>query len=167
MSLIQRVANLFPSRTIYKTPADEAEQQPYLTRYYVFPFWGRKNDKSNDDDTRTFPYAIYLHRIFQSDTDRHLHDHPWSFISIILEGGYTEEVPHPIHGITATFQRNVRNRWSAKLRRATDLHRVRLHGNEEPIWSLMLVGPREREWGYETEEGWIHWKDYWANDTSE
>jgi hypothetical protein len=95
-----------------------------------------------------------------------LHDHPWSFISIILDGGYTEEVPHLTRGLPA-LSRNVRKRFSAKLRRATDLHRVRLHGNEEPIWSLMLVGSRLREWGYQTEDGWIYWKEYWANDTKE
>ncbi len=159
MSLLQSIANLFPNRTIYRSKADEEAGIPYLTRYFVFPFWGRKSDKTNDDNTRSFPYAIYLHRIWRSDNDQFLHDHPWSFITVILGGGYTEEVPHITRGLPA-LSRNVRNRFNAKIVRSTDLHRVRLHGKEEPAWSLMLVGPRVRDWGFQTNDGWVYWKDY-------
>lgn len=34
---------------------------------------------------------VMLHWILQSDWSRDPHDHPWSFMSIILRGGYHEE----------------------------------------------------------------------------
>ncbi len=158
MKLVERVAHLFPNRIIYKTPEDEAGEKPYLHRFYLFPFWGR-----NSDEARTFPLAIYLHHICMSDMDRHLHDHPWAFLSIILDGGYTEEVPHKTKGLPE-LSRNVRRRFSVALRKATALHRVRLHGDEEPIWSLVFAGPRIREWGYQTEDGWVDEKTYWSSE---
>jgi hypothetical protein len=37
--------------------------------------------------------GIKLHHILRSDEDRDCHDHPWSFLSIILAGGYFEHRP--------------------------------------------------------------------------
>ena len=34
--------------------------------------------------------SVKLHHILRSDDDRDLHDHPWSFVSVILRGGYWE-----------------------------------------------------------------------------
>jgi hypothetical protein len=47
---------------------------PYLERTYIVKL---KN------------FQICLHKILQSDEDC-LHDHPWNFLSIILDGGYWE-----------------------------------------------------------------------------
>lgn len=38
-------------------------------------------------------FGLYFHRIMRSDMGRHFHDHPWSFLSLILRGGYTEHTP--------------------------------------------------------------------------
>ena len=35
-------------------------------------------------------FNIFLHFINRADEDKDLHDHPWSFWSIILKGGYIE-----------------------------------------------------------------------------
>jgi hypothetical protein len=37
--------------------------------------------------------GVKLHHILRSDDDRDLHDHPWSFLSIVLKGGYWEHTP--------------------------------------------------------------------------
>lgn len=37
--------------------------------------------------------GVKLHHILRSDDDRDLHDHPWSFLSIVLKGGYFEHRP--------------------------------------------------------------------------
>lgn len=37
------------------------------------------------------PFSIRVHHILRADNDRHLHDHDWSFRSIILSGWYKEE----------------------------------------------------------------------------
>lgn len=38
-------------------------------------------------------FSIYIHRIFREDEDQHCHSHPWSFVSFILNGSYTEKYP--------------------------------------------------------------------------
>jgi hypothetical protein len=53
----------------------QAEGDPYLYRYRLCGGrWG----------------AVYLHRIVRADNAPDLHDHPWPFWHIILEGGYFE-----------------------------------------------------------------------------
>lgn len=54
----------------------------YMRRWWLFnpygTWWGKR-----------LP-SIRIHAIQRGDTDRHLHDHPWTFRSIILMGGYDE-----------------------------------------------------------------------------
>lgn len=35
-------------------------------------------------------FAIYIHRIYESDKDEHLHSHPWHFWGMVLKGSYVE-----------------------------------------------------------------------------
>lgn len=35
-------------------------------------------------------FGIYLHHILKADEDKHPHSHPWSFVAVILKGGYRE-----------------------------------------------------------------------------
>lgn len=37
-------------------------------------------------------FALYIHRIYKADEDPYPHSHPWNFISLILNGGYIEEL---------------------------------------------------------------------------
>jgi hypothetical protein len=42
-------------------------------------------------------FGIYLHDIHEDDGDRDPHNHPWSFLSFVLRGYYTERVyPDPL-----------------------------------------------------------------------
>ena len=44
-------------------------------------------------------FALYIHRIYEADKDEHMHNHPWSYLSLILNGSYVEhykEVSEPI-----------------------------------------------------------------------
>ena len=59
---------------------DRANKEPYLIRYYLL-FIERKN----------FPFNIFIHHILKDD-DEDLHDHPWGFFSLILNGGYRETI---------------------------------------------------------------------------
>jgi len=51
---------------------------PYLTRTTLFSIRG---------------FRVALHRFHRGDQDEDLHDHPWSFWTFILRGGYFEETP--------------------------------------------------------------------------
>jgi hypothetical protein len=62
-------------------------------------FWLVEPDRypGSDGDLRTSrtPWLARLlppmrfHLIWERDQDRHPHDHPWEFQTLILEGGYT------------------------------------------------------------------------------
>jgi hypothetical protein len=123
-----------------------------------------------------FGFTIRLHQILRSDGDRHLHDHPFDFTSLLLTGGYTEitpcdecnpelsdcSTPHP-NQCTACFgtERQVTKfpRFSINRKRAEAVHALLLH---RPVLTLVFAGPKRRDWGFQTEEGWVHNEHYSA-----
>lgn len=135
--------------------------QVYMRRWYllVFPRW----------------FSVRIHHIKLPDHDRWPHDHPWAFLSIILRGGYTEW-----HCTPATFdfgpaiterydQGGVtgwKNQWMKfkvkrvrffNFHRNTDLHQIRIfeRGAHKGSWTLIFTGPERREWGFQTDQGWV------------
>ena len=112
--------------------------QDYLTRWYFLRGkWG----------------SVMLHFFHRSDEDRGLHDHPWSFITLILWRGYHEVTPQ-----------GRKRKWPGMIlfRRAEWRHRVELI-NEKPAVTLVLHFRRRRKWGYVTKEGWIEHGEWWNN----
>lgn len=122
------------------------EHDPYLRRWHLTP--------------RGDGPAVYLHQFLRSDDDRALHDHPWASVSIILSGSYLEHVPGEDEPLLRTPGTVVE-------RDATSAHRVELlrlrpGAPELPVWTLFLVGPRVREWGFHCPQGWVRWQDFTA-----
>lgn len=119
------------------------QDAPYLRRWFLLP----RNDACN----------IYLHEIRHDDIDLALHDHPYDFESTILRGSYLEHRQSfdgkPAHAIYKTGDRNVK--------RAESLHRLQVL--DGPVWTLLITGPRRREWGFETPDGWVHWEEFENN----
>jgi hypothetical protein len=112
---------------------------PLLVRYIIFRLPG---------------LGVYLHKLCRSDYDRALHDHPWPFVSIVLRGGYTEVHDQTIDG-------SVTSRWypagSVLVRAAEWRHRFIL---EKPAWTLVIVGRRQRRWGFFLPTGWCWWRKH-------
>lgn len=101
-------------------------------------------------------FGVYLHELHKSDAGRQLHDHPYSFVSIILKGGYRELVPiHQVPGFRVNMLRHWK-RWSVHYMPAEHRHRIDSL-DKKPTWSLLLVGRRKRVWGFYTSQGWIPW----------
>jgi len=132
-------------------------KRPYLKRWYVLPRLPWK----------AWPIGMYLHQILRSDDERALHDHPWPNISILLRGSYIEVVPvHTAHfepWMTAYAEKRYlpRNPGDVVVRRSTSAHRLIIqHGH--PVWSLFIVGPRIRQWGFWCKKGFVHWRDFVA-----
>lgn len=100
-------------------------------------------------------FRVFFHRILRSDSDRHLHDHPFNFVSLIVRGGYWEYRPNP------SMLRADKAQWHGFgeiiFRRATDLHRLVL---DRPAWTIVIAGRRLRPWGFQTERGWVAWREY-------
>ena len=106
---------------------------PLLVRYYL---------------VRTPWFAVFLYHLMRSDNSRDHHDHPWTFVSVLLTGGYWEHTP---------AGRFWRRRFSVLYRPATWLHCLEL---ERPVWTLVIRFRVTREWGFLTPRGWIHYEQY-------
>lgn len=112
---------------------------------------------------------VYLHQILLSDDDRALHDHPWDFKTILLSGGYYEEIPagwnnlrRSAHGAlvgTMETKKIFHPRFSVIRHKAEDLHRIDLPDGK-PVWTLFIAGNKSREWGFMSPKGWVHWREY-------
>lgn len=116
-----------------------------------------------------------VHLIRAPDPGRDMHDHPRSFVSIVLRGGYVEERPAPatvehelrlegnrydlglsVHGMpTRTARRGL---LSVAFRRATDAHRI-VEVDPGTV-TLVLWGPHRRSWGFHTAIDWVFWRTY-------
>lgn len=86
-------------------------------------------------------FSIMLHRIYRPDNQRELHDHPWSFFSIVLRGWYGENVPR-----ADGTQQYKKRRWF-NFKWAEDRHSIRIV-SRKPVWTLVFTGPRRRIWGF-------------------
>jgi len=106
----------------------------YLHRWCVVPRSRQKNQ--------------YLHKILSAD-DPVFHDHPWSFRSVILSGGYIEMTPQ------GRYQRNAGDVYD---KRETDLHYI--ESVMPDTWSMVFTGPTVREWGFEIDGQWISHQHY-------
>ncbi len=95
---------------------------PLFTRWTIF---------------RTPWLAVRIHRFHRADPSC-LHDHPWTFWSFILVGGYYEESPlHSAERAYGAIQlHRMRDRWAAKGRRKKAISELREEG--------LLTGPHVR-----------------------
>ncbi len=122
---------------------DRNTSEPYLVRYYLFL-----------KDRKNFPFNVTLHKVLKSDEET-LHDHPWSYATLILKGGYYENTPKG---------RLWRGPGHFRYRRSEDLHYLELakdaDGNEIPCWSLFFMGRKATDWGFRVKGNWISHKRY-------
>ena len=101
---------------------------------------------------------IHLHRWHAGDSyEDGLHDHQWSYLSILLWGRVSEI----IHTRSYT---SIPNRWmtrelptrfipgSMRWRPAEWSHAVTL--KSKVAWTLIITGPVRRDWGFYTRDGW-------------
>jgi hypothetical protein len=144
LKLLERLGR---KRVVY----DRVDNEPYLERYYVFL-----------KDRKRFPFNVFLHKFLKSDSDD-LHDHPWSYATLILKGGYWEWIP----------QFNSRGekmgeiaKWRApghfRICRANSYHRIELDPGVE-TWTLFMPGPQQKDWGFLVKNRWVQWEQYLAN----
>ena len=123
---------------------DRVNNEPYLERYYVFL-----------KDRKSFPFNIFVHKFLKSDPDD-LHDHPWSYFTFILKGGYYEWIP----GVNCEI-RKWRGPGHFRMCKANSLHRIEL---KEGItcWTLFVPFAKVREWGFISKGQWVQWEEYLA-----
>lgn len=97
-------------------------------------------------------FSIKVHHILRPDNDRALHDHPWGFVTLILHGGYMEELPFvPLQALSAA-----QGKWYTHMveRGVGSVHRVepdglhRIDSVKPGTWTLVLTTGKKREWGF-------------------
>lgn len=110
---------------------DAATGGPYLDRWGVVLFGGRCN--------------VMLHHISGTDA-REPHDHPWSFVTTCLRGGYDERW---FADLAATAGEGIirRHRWlrPRRMRRGQYHAVVSTHGD---VWTLVIAARRRDDWGF-------------------
>lgn len=98
-------------------------------------------------------FALCLHWIMKADPEPYHHDHPVSFLSVILRGGYSE-----LRYKNGVLDHKV-NKWFNWIPATPDDRHTIVEVKPKTL-TLCFMGPKTREWGYHTEKGWVYWKDY-------
>jgi hypothetical protein len=93
-------------------------------------------------------FAIYLHKINMPDRDQDLHNHPWSFRTFIVRGGYSE-----------LFQRDATSRARKRTWKQFSWHRMGISAFHSiynlyrvPTWTVVFTGRRQQIWGFLEED---------------
>ncbi len=82
-------------------------------------------------------FNVYLHKLEAPNWHPACHDHPWSFVAILLKSGYLEQVG------TEVFRRRV---GSILYRPAKFVHNVITPFGVS--WSIILTTGKQRDWGF-------------------
>lgn len=166
---------MFQSREVWKA------EGLYLKRWFVTPLsWLEKWPwwlSWVPEERRT---QVFLHNIRLPDS-RIPHSHPWAFKTRILAGAYVESCSRKYTYFDLESGKSKTALVSMGLRLVTmgdvvenDLDHVHYVtvDPKRPVWSLVVAGKPEREWGFwvdgpssfETMEyhppRWVHWRDY-------
>lgn len=92
-------------------------------------------------------FSIRLHHWLAPDDDRAPHDHPWSFTTFVIKGGYRDASPAGDEHLRAPAIRH---------RAATHQHTV--FPDPGGAWTILVTGPKTRDWGF-----WVKGKFRKAN----
>lgn len=121
---------------------------------------------------------LMVHHFLANADDRDVHDHPRPFWTFVLWGSYDDYVPcprcdgtgvcsHPswhfvrictrCDGRTVVVGERMRR---GMLRRRPAHHRHRTRVGPHGCWTVVLMGPIRRRWGFWRDGHWWFWRDY-------
>lgn len=103
--------------------------------------WKEIREEFTRWELRTPWFGVLLHRMNAPIEHKYFHDHPWSFVSVVLTGGYWEAY----RGLSGSYIAEWRGPGSIRFRRAEFAHKTTTYRNG-PSWSLCFTGPKRREW---------------------
>ena len=132
---------------MFRRKPDEVIRKNYLQRWHLIPH----NKYLN----------IYLHKFTGSDEDRAFHDHPWHSVSFLLKGNLTEFY-HGYWTQAGNFvccRRRIK-KYMPYFRKAREDHRLELPEGCDEVITLFIKGPKIRDWGFITEQGWVYWETF-------
>lgn len=125
----------------------QAQKRPYfhigeyMHRWWLVPeSWG-------------LPFAARVHHIKRADLDLYLHDHPWDWRTIVLDGWYDEE---DVFGVI-----HRREAGTTRAAHAEALHRIAAV-QTDGVWTLFITRGRRNPWGFMVGDPArkVHWRQY-------
>lgn len=141
-----------------KTPYFHLEG--YMERYWLVPYKKSGSETHIGCEVVSFfkrpiawvlqslGIAVRVHKILRSDDSRAFHNHPWSFVSIILKGEYIEVTPeYTKDGFYLEPLYTYYAEGSLLHRPDNYFHRLELL-NCQPVWTLFITGRKKRIWGF-------------------
>lgn len=105
-------------------------------------------------------FGVYVHDIHEDDGDRDPHNHPYSFISIVLRGSYTEDIYADPRARRSECETRTHGRLTAHKMDRFKAHRIVYA--EPGLKTLIFVGRRSPAgWGFfETDGTFVDWETY-------
>jgi hypothetical protein len=180
--VIAHVAVYLPDyliRRAKRTPYFHLRDGDYMRRWWLVPYLQRKyrteGTKLVVDGTGPVSFwrrpiawviqrcglAIRVHEIMDSDRHRHPHNHPWWYVTIIMDGWYWEDryAPDGRH-LGGQFH----GPGHILFRRANSFHSLTLPGGPHgsKVTTLFITGTKSQPWGFVTEEGFVPHMTYKA-----
>ena len=103
-------------------------------------FWGQELGKPECPYIQRWvldfgPFSIRLHHWLTSDDQRHFHDHPWWYLSLVLKGSYIDRNP-----------KGVNNRTVGSLQFFPATHQHTVSVAKGGCWTLLVTGRERRQW---------------------
>jgi hypothetical protein len=106
--------------------------------------------------------GLYLHRIDKPDGDRHPHCHPYTFGSLVLWGGYRQEIWLP----DGTVKIDWRRPGHFAVMPRDHYHRITELTDGQPCYTLFFAGEPlwnadgSHRWGFNVNGQHIGWQEY-------
>jgi hypothetical protein len=99
---------------------------------------------------RKMPVKVMLHYFTPNTEDLDWHDHPRSFFTFVFKGEYTD--------INLKERSDHLSAPALRFRSAEHAHRT-ITG-KAGAWTLIVMGPLKRPWGFWLDGSWIPWRKY-------
>lgn len=105
--------------------------------------------------------GVFIHRMQAPDPGVDMHDHPFTFWSFIIKGGYIE-FRQDIRRAEFCPKTELRRLWTWRKMRLDECHRIIAIWRNKPCWTLVIHGPVRRTWGFYLPDGeWMTEAEYY------
>jgi len=123
---------------------------PYVVRWRIETPW----------------WSVRLHHWLAPDDARSRHDHPWSFVTFVLRGGYTDAGECPLTCLNRLAPRCVvhdEHLRAPAVRYRDASHKHTVFPDEGGAWTIIVTGPKVRQWGFWVKDKFVKANKYFLS----
>lgn len=156
-----------PWRFIREPEVIGVPECPLLHRWTVLKIGHMPHPSHNE--TAHSRAKIMVHHFLPESRDRDVHDHPWQFVTIVLKGQYVDVSTCQVCkgknlGVTC-FEcggDGVKKELMVPgmMRYRSTAHAHQTFAGRKGCWTVVIVGPIERMWGFFKNGEWLPWREY-------